>query len=411
MNLKALAIAAIALLLTACGSESPTGTDDPTVRNWTLMLYDDADFPGYDPFDHFRLKTCSGEHVNVLVLQDSLGGGAKLVRVKHDHSLKVLEEMGEINMGDPDVLVGFLTYAKENYPARGYVLSVYDHGGGWRGSCWDATSGNDNLTMDEMARALKSAGGVDIIMFSAPCLMGSLESVYELRDCVDYYIAAEDLSGYCWWVHAMGDICMALDDDGPPDTEGVVGEVIQAIWRYRYGSCSNSSEEEVQMAAIRARRIGPLVEAIDSLSVAYLNDMTRFRYHMELALDSVEVMSYEYADVYDMACWLRRFAYKPEIRGALDLVKAAALDAVFAECHGEYTFDQHGLSLYLPLTRWTTYDTLYGSDDIALDLARDTHWDELLRASKTGATGPALRTFRPEGDGWSAEVPLPANAP
>jgi hypothetical protein len=26
-----------------------------------------------------------------------------------------------------------------------YVLAIYDHGGGWRESCWDETSNDDNL--------------------------------------------------------------------------------------------------------------------------------------------------------------------------------------------------------------------------------------------------------------------------
>jgi hypothetical protein len=391
----------LAAFLGSCG-ESPTGTGDAGTANWTLLLYDDADFPGYDPLEHFRQETCSGANVNVLVLQDSLGGPARMFQVKHDHELKVLMEMGEINMGDPATLSGFLDYAKASYPACGYVLAVYDHGGGWRGSCWDAGSNDDNLTMDEMARALEDAGGVDILLFSAPCLMGAVEAVYELRECVDFYVAAEDLSGYCWWVYAMGDLCRAIDEDRPRECRDLAGLVIDSVWENREVSCPGSWEEEVQMAAICPGRVGSLVEALDSLSVAYLKDMPLFRYHMELALDSLEVMYYQCADVYDLASWLRRFAYKPDVRRALDLVKMTALEGVFAECRGSEMADQNGLSLYLPHPYWASYDPIYGDSRYGLDFTRDTHWDELLQAYYASLTGNAPLTghrsgFQPTG--------------
>jgi hypothetical protein len=228
---------------------------------------------------------------------------------------------------------GFLGYSKENYAAVGYVLAVYDHGGGWRGSCWDATSEDDNLTMDEMCTAITEAGGVDMILFSAPCLMGAVEAVYELRDCVDFYIAAEDLSGYCWWVYVMGDLCSAMDEDRPLECRTLAELVIDSMWENRQVSCPGAREEELQMAALEPDRVKPLVEALDSLSIAYLKDLPLFRYHMQLALDSIEVIYYQHADVCDLAAWPRRFAYKPDVRRALDLVKAAAREPVIDECH------------------------------------------------------------------------------
>ena len=390
----------LAAFLGSCG-ESPTGTARDGPANWTFLLYDDADFPGYDPLEHFRQEACSGANVNVLVLQDSLGGPARMYQVKHDHELKLLEEMGEINMGDPATLSVFLNYAKENFRANAYVLAVYDHGGGWRGSCWDAASGEDNLTMDEMCRALDEAGGVDVILFSAPCLMGAAEAVYELRNCVDFYVAAEDLSGYCWWVYAMGDICRAMNEEAPLKSEFLASLAVMSVWRHRDSSCPGTFEEEVQMAALRTDRITPLVEAIDSLSIAYLKDMSLFRYHMQLAMDSVEVMYYECADIYDLAVWLRRFAYKPDIRRALDLVKAAAGGAVHAECRGGAVGDQNGLSLYLPGPYGAPYDTMYSDPAYGLDFTRDTHWDELLQAYSASA----LENHAPLTGHWSGPPP------
>jgi hypothetical protein len=390
----------LAAFLGSCG-ESPTGTARDGPANWTFLLYDDADFPGYDPLEHFRQEACSGANVNVLVLQDSLGGPARMYQVKHDHELKLLEEMGEINMGDPATLSVFLDYAKEIFRANAYVLAVYDHGGGWRGSCWDAASGDDNLTMDEMHLALSEAGGVDMVLFSAPCLMGAVEAVYELRDCVDFYVAAEDLSGYCWWVHVMKDLCNAMNEDQPRECHALAELVIDSIWEHRQTACPGAWEEEVQMAAVQADRVEPLVDALYSLSIAYLKDMALFRYHMQLAYDSVEVVYYQNADILDLAAWLRRFAYKPDVRRALDLVKATAREAVIAECRGSEMADQNGLSLYLPDPYWAPYDTVYADPAYGLDFTRDTHWDELLQAYSASS----LENHAPLTGHWSGPPP------
>jgi hypothetical protein len=55
------------------------------------------------------------------------------------------------------------------------------------------------LTMDEIQSALTRAGGVDLTLFAAPCLMGAFESVYELGDGTDVYVGSEDLSGLIWF--------------------------------------------------------------------------------------------------------------------------------------------------------------------------------------------------------------------
>ena len=34
-------------------------------------------------------------------------------------------------MGNPDTLVNFVTWARDNYSAKHYFLSILDHGGGW----------------------------------------------------------------------------------------------------------------------------------------------------------------------------------------------------------------------------------------------------------------------------------------
>jgi len=166
-------------------------------KEWTFMLYDDADFQNaWDPLSDFTSEVYGGDNVNIIVLQDTESGPAKLWQIDENHMMILLDELGEVNMGNYSTLKDFIEYCKKNYPANRYIMDLYNHGAGWKGACKDDTSEGDLLTMDEIQKALTETDGIDIIMFNAPCLMGSLESAYEMRNHVDVYIGSEELCGY-----------------------------------------------------------------------------------------------------------------------------------------------------------------------------------------------------------------------
>jgi hypothetical protein len=383
----AIVLGALGFSLFSCGKESPTGVgSEVRLKRWTMMLYDDADFKqAYDPLRHFCREARSGQHVNVTVIQDTDSGPARLWYVARDHQPVLLQELGEVNMGSHQTLQDFIQYSKENYPAERYLIAFYNHGGAWRGACWDVTSGDDNLSMDEISRALMDAGGVDVVLFTAPCLMAAVESVYELRDATEFYIASEDLSGYCWWVYAIGDICDALNRSRPITNEDLARLTVESVWAHRDSSCPGVWPEQIIMSAIRTDRIGALAAALDTLSLEYLADLARFRYHMQLTFKDVQALYYDHVDVYDFAWWFRRIAYKPSLQQALDNIKRCTEEAVVAECHGSAKIG-HGLNLYFPGGLHPRYEATYGSTELGLDFARDTHWDDLLLAYFSGTT-------------------------
>jgi hypothetical protein len=43
-----------------------------------------------------------------------------------------IEDLGEANMGDGNVLGEFVRWSMFNYPAERYMLVLWDHGDGWR---------------------------------------------------------------------------------------------------------------------------------------------------------------------------------------------------------------------------------------------------------------------------------------
>ncbi|MDD2998324.1 MAG: clostripain-related cysteine peptidase [Candidatus Riflebacteria bacterium] len=56
----------------------------------------------------------------------------------------MLENLGNVDMADPLALADFVSWAKENYPARKYALILWNHGTGWKEIQPDVTEADDS---------------------------------------------------------------------------------------------------------------------------------------------------------------------------------------------------------------------------------------------------------------------------
>lgn len=351
--------------------------DNLARKNWTFMFYDDADFiSAGDPFDTFAYWTYSGENLNVIVLQDTEHGPAQIWRIGENHNKSLLKEMGEINMGDYKTLERFISFCKNNFSADRYILSFYNHGTGWKGCCNDDTS-KDSLTMDEIQKALTETDGIDIVCFSAPCLMGALESVYELRDCVDVYIGSEETSGYTWWSNIMKPLCDTLNQNPNKSNVDLGKMIIQLIENDSYNNSYN--REDLTMSAIRTDKMNDLGRSIDILS---RNIIDKFKESYPIiCLFYQDVQSFwtgNIVDIYDFAEKYKSFETSQTIRSDLDHLLENLTEVIIAETHGSNKPGAHGLSIYFPNTSYPIYDTKYGDLNYGLDFTNDTHWDEFL---------------------------------
>jgi hypothetical protein len=80
-------------------------------------------------------KVGSTDRVNVVAQYDRAGHKVQTMRyyLRKKTSLidDVVARIGETNMGDPKVLEDFVTWATTTYPARHYLLVIWNHGAGW----------------------------------------------------------------------------------------------------------------------------------------------------------------------------------------------------------------------------------------------------------------------------------------
>lgn len=370
------------------------------MKEWTIMLYDDADFyRAYDPLDDFSKEAYSSQYVNVLVLQDEKRGGAKLWYIDENHEKQLLEEMGELNMGNYTTLRDFIIEAKTDFPASRYILFLYNHGGGWKGACWDDTD-DDWLTMDEIRRALVEAGGVNIIGFTAPCLMGCIEGAYELRECVEVYIGSEEMSGYSLWFNSINQLCNLLNEKPNISTLelgkeivnmikennpyfGTIEDYIYRIIMFLTGRIFYLYPPEKTISAVRTDKLNELIIEIDKFSqhlIEILDEKERdIMFARNFAEDFPRPMlplsiRGELVDVYSFAELAEKFglADTKYIREVLN-------QTIIAEYHQVGHWRAHGLSLYFPPKNSIyIYDESYAQCN--LDFTEDTHWDEFLTA-------------------------------
>ncbi len=219
--------AAVAFVgVSAVGAPPALSDEVEETDSWTVMVYlcGDNNLEAAGLSDLVEMETAgSTDDVTVIVLMDTFtafvgthwyilddAGYNHVLPDEHDCDcadiLGVDECPGELDMGDGANLTYFLVNAVEYAPADHYMLVLWDHGGGWRGVCWDdstlieVTPGvlwSSRLTTPETAAAIAAAEDemgfkLDIIGYDA-CLNGGIEVVYENRYIADYMFASLNL--------------------------------------------------------------------------------------------------------------------------------------------------------------------------------------------------------------------------
>jgi hypothetical protein len=109
-----------------------------STRNWTIMVYlaGDNNLDGAGVVDLNEMKTV-GTTGQVAVLAQFDRAGANVATVRYclqkgtAVAKDVVQTLGETNMGDPKVLLDFVTWGVTNYPADHYLLVLWNHGAGW----------------------------------------------------------------------------------------------------------------------------------------------------------------------------------------------------------------------------------------------------------------------------------------
>ena len=395
------------------------------------MVYLDADNnldgAGIDDFNEMA-KVGSTANMNVVVEMDRAEGEDNSNNGWTDTKLfyvtkgltptpeNALMDLGEKNMGDPDTLIDFVLWAVKNYPAKHYLLDLWDHGGGWQGVCWDDTDGGDFLTLPEIEYALQAIRAklnrnIDIVLFDA-CAMGNLEVFYQLRNYVDIAVGSE--------ASVPGDGCpydkiLSPLVENPAMTPEELARVIVDAYIHSYSDGEADPEDVpwVTFSAFTLKRFDELAEIADEFCMllsknaalfpeGYNLRIVRCRKNAQTFIPYVpSVFPNVITSMVDLCDFASEISREVGI-GSNEKVKAKQLMSIFeemriAEAHGN-TFPQaQGLTIYFPNDKLATeYRESY--DKVAF--AAHKYWDEFIHhvnnMENAKDTPPTSLIVRPE---------------
>lgn len=178
---------------------------------WTVGVYMCAD-NGMNDLAYQDLAEMQGigstSEVNIVVQVDNAARDSnptcRRYYIRKD-GRTLLSDLGEVDMADTAVLIGFCRFLAEKYRAENYLLILWDHGNGW----YPGEVRTNSIFIDEshgahvmdvasglgvaLARARQKFGrGIRVVAFDA-CLMQMLEVAEELRPSCDYLLGSEGL--------------------------------------------------------------------------------------------------------------------------------------------------------------------------------------------------------------------------
>ena len=413
-------------------------TEKPTVPApeegrvyWTFMVYMDGDnnLEGSAITDLNEMEIAgSTSNVNIVVQldrvpdhDDSNGDwtGTKRFYVTKDDDWQMInsdevQDLGEVNMGDPDTLVDFVEWAATSYPAEHYALVIWDHGGGWQSVANDDTDDKAGITMPELKTALstiQSKTGIkfDLIGFDT-CLMGQLEVDHLIAPYADIRVASEELEPGAGWDYEP--TLIALTSNPTMSAEQLAKQIIDDFKNY-YAAVQK--DETITLSAVDLSQIDEVVSAVDDLAQKMNMDIDKAwpeighsRAYTETY--SKDEKSYGYIDLVDFAKILKQKTTDTPVKSAAERVIGAVNKAVIYEAHGKDHPHSHGTTIY-----FVEDDALYNKNyEASVDFAEETAWDEFLTryygGENTDTVAPEVIIGGISSDVASAENPVDIDA-
>lgn len=370
VKLRFIAVA-IAMILGASIANA-TDTTVPTEKEWTILTF----LNGHNNLDEYgdlninQMEVMgSNANFNIVVQWASLRAKTtKRLYIQKDSDMNkinspVVDEIPTADMGDYKTLVEFVRWAAQKYPAKHYLVNVWNHGGGWKlmsqGSVvindisWDDHTGHKitteqlGLAMDESAKIIGHK--VDIYASDA-CLMGMLEVAAEVEDSVQVFVGSEDLEPGAGWPY---DKILAAWYGSKDLSPQMLGKLLAVEYRKSYQGGSNGTSD-VTMAAYDLSFL-PAVESAVRTAATEIRRLTNSQLDAVRTVVSGSQYFYfsDYVDVGDFVKGLRGAG----LGGAhLDGIDAAMKTFVVASENTTGFRKATGASMWIP-TRKSTYST------------------------------------------------------
>jgi len=371
----------------------PDGAVKTDGGNWTFMVYLDGDNNLEEDCINIFLDLSSigsTDNVSIVVQLDRIPGydnrfddwkDCKRFYVTKGMTPtpeNAVQNLTEVNMGDPDTLTNFRNWAISSYPADKYCLVLSDHGSGCvhNGVCFDYSSpGNDALSLSELSQALSAVPErIDVLYFDA-CLMGMVEVAYQIRNYADVMVASEEVA----WTGTPYDYYLSNLTANPSMSASELADVIVSSYiEFTSANALTSTMSGVdlsQMPALEAA-VNDLAQKLNDSESLYNNEIRKARGQTEGYMGPSGGLYGWYMDLYHFAQLIYQHIDDSDIRNDASQVMALVSSAVIVEDHYDHP-NSYGLSIFFPCktdSHYSTFMTTYSTTDFA----KDTMWDAFI---------------------------------
>ncbi len=326
-------------------------------KEWTFMVFLNADnnldSAGVDDLEEMQ-KVGSDSNINVVVQIDREHSGTKRLYVNKGTST-LLENMGEVDMGNWKNLVSFVKFSIEKYPAKKYALVIWNHGSGWKtpvpvfkGISYDDTNGT-NIETGELGLAMaqiKTLIGkeIDILGFDA-CLMNMLEVCYEVKDSVSYVVGSEETEPGDGWPYntVLGELSKAPKMKAAQFAYKIVKKYISSY--YALGLVVSVTQSAVNCKALRytAKIFDEVSEIL--IKKFYSNKNMLFETYAEVQ----KFVYKDYVSLFHLVDLIAKKTNDVELKAKLKSLKN--VESLVVLKNGKFGFKTtkaRGLSIYFP---------------------------------------------------------------
>jgi PKD repeat protein len=372
-------------------------------KEWTVLVYMAADNNLEDvaiaDFNEMEMVG-SGPDLNIVVQFDRISGhdssngdwtDTRRYLVEQDfdpvviNSVPVNDSMGELNMGNPGTLKDFLEWGVDNYPAKRYILVMWDHGSGLfrrrgdsgneetRGFCKDWSSGSDDLKMWELSSVLselKESHGTEYEIIAADvCYFGYLESAYQVKKYTKFFIGASDEEPAAGWDYQRA---LSFISEKPLSTsrDMAINIVERFLEDYEQGYIT-------QMALSIASMEKFLIPALETFTRALISSTYHYHSEIQIARRHSDTPRSRYVDLYSFVKLIKDDITLPlSLKQKATELSIALKDSIVAYGTGSDHPNSLGLAIWFPenILSTSNYNTYLRKFDFS-----ETSWIDFLK--------------------------------
>lgn len=362
---------------------------------WTILVYINAanDLYSFSDLNVNQMEQVAGNEQVRFVLQwkqsqalfsGSSFDGTRRYLVRPDTTNNIASELvqdmgGGIDMGRPQTLQNFITWAKTYYPADRYCLVVWNHGNGWRRGpletsravSYDDQTGNA-IQIWELSQALGN-NVFDIVAWDAS-LMQMMEVAYEIQDKAKYVVGSEESppgEGYPYHL-----IFKTFRDQDLNSTLNLTKAFVDGML-----AVPSYASRKITQSVVDTAKLPALGSALDTLSDEMIANAGTIAAGVQNA--RIQAQSYSptnsrvYRDIDHLCELLIQGVSVPSVQTAAANVRTALGNAVVWEGHNSNSPNSHGLSIDFSSGASFTIGTT-AVDYALMRFAVDTTWNEWL---------------------------------